>query len=84
MSVLNFSRKEENKSMPKLLTLPAKQELPVAVPRAEVVITTSSQKTQSPLLALWAVKGVAPIGSPNDLRNPDTSTWRKDTEDRDT
>ncbi len=65
-----------------ILVLPTEHEQSTAAPRAEKAIRPPQGKL--PLLAHWAVKDVLPIASSTDLRNPDTSTWRKDTEDRDT
>lgn len=60
-----------------------KQLLISEVPLSSTVFDRQPDSGTAPLLARWAVSGVVPVAS-IDMRNPDTGTWRGDTEDTDT
>lgn len=44
----------------------------------------SIDSVDEPLVALWSEPGVDTTYSSTDIKNDDTGTWRKDTEDGDT
>ena len=46
--------------------------------------TTLDEQTRRPFLARWEEVSEAAPGSTTSMNNPDTSTYRRDTEDNDT